>query len=235
MLELHDVTVRYGAVLAVDRASMTIEDGQVVALLGANGAGKSSTLRAISGLVPVAEGEIRWNGRRISGLAAHKVVRQGICQVPEGREIFSGLTVRENLRLGAYLRRGRSAVEADLARVFEYFPVLRERQQQATGTLSGGEQQMVVVGRAIMSQPSLLLLDEPSLGLAPLVVQQVFSILERICADLGLSVLLVEQDATTALSIASSAYVLEAGRVVAQGSSESLRQDETLRRSYLGY
>jgi len=162
-------------------------------------------------------------------------VRQGICQVPEGREIFSGLTVRENLRLGAYLRRGRSAVEADLARVFEYFPVLLERQHQATGTLSGGEQQMVVVGRAIMSQPSLLLLDEPSLGLAPLVVQQVFSILERICADLGLSVLLVEQDATTALSIASSAYVLEAGRVVAQGSSESLRQDETLRRSYLGY
>ncbi len=235
MLELHDVTVRYGAVLAVDRASMTIEDGQVVALLGANGAGKSSTLRAISGLVPVAEGEIRWNGRRVSGLAAHKVVRQGICQVPEGREIFSGLTVRENLRLGAYLRRGRSAVEADLARVFEYFPVLLERQHQATGTLSGGEQQMVVVGRAIMSQPSLLLLDEPSLGLAPLVVQQVFSILERICADLGLSVLLVEQDATTALSIASSAYVLEAGRVVAQGSSESLRQDETLRRSYLGY
>lgn len=235
MLELHDVTVRYGAVLAVDRASMTIEDGQVVALLGANGAGKSSTLRAISGLVPVAEGEIRWNGRRVSGLAAHKVVREGICQVPEGREIFSGLTVRENLRLGAYLRRGRSAVEADLARVFEYFPVLLERQHQATGTLSGGEQQMVVVGRAIMSQPSLLLLDEPSLGLAPLVVQQVFSILERICADLGLSVLLVEQDATTALSIASSAYVLEAGRVVAQGSSESLRQDETLRRSYLGY
>lgn len=235
MLELHDVTVRYGAVLAVDRASMTIEDGQVVALLGANGAGKSSTLRAISGLVPVAEGEIRWNGRRVSGLAAHKVVRQGICQVPEGREIFSGLTVRENLRLGAYLRRGRSAVEADLARAFEYFPVLLERQHQATGTLSGGEQQMVVVGRAIMSQPSLLLLDEPSLGLAPLVVQQVFSILERICADLGLSVLLVEQDATTALSIASSAYVLEAGRVVAHGSSESLRQDETLRRSYLGY
>jgi len=235
MLELHDVTVRYGAVLAVDRASMTIEDGQVVALLGANGAGKSSTLRAISGLVPVAEGEIRWNGRRVSGLAAHKVVRQGICQVPEGREIFSGLTVRENLRLGAYLRRARSAVEADLARVFEYFPVLLERQHQATGTLSGGEQQMVVVGRAIMSQPSLLLLDEPSLGLAPLVVQQVFSILERICADLGLSVLLVEQDATTALSIASSAYVLEAGRVVAQGSSESLRQDKTLRRSYLGY
>ncbi len=235
MLELHDVTVRYGAVLAVERASMTIEDGQVVALLGANGAGKSSTLRAISGLVPVAEGEIRWNGRRVSGLAAHKVVRQGICQVPEGREIFSGLSVRENLRLGAYLRRGRSAIEADMMRVFEYFPVLRDRQQQATGTLSGGEQQMVVMGRAIMSQPSLLLLDEPSLGLAPLIVQQVFSILERICADLGLSVLLVEQDATTALSIASSAYVLEAGRVVAQGSSESLRQDETLRRSYLGY
>lgn len=235
MLELHDVTVRYGAVLAVERATMTIEDGQVVALLGANGAGKSSTLRAISGLVPVAEGEIRWNGRRVSGLAAHKVVRQGICQVPEGREIFSGLSVRENLRLGAYLRRGRSAIEADMMRVFEYFPVLRDRQQQATGTLSGGEQQMVVMGRAIMSQPSLLLLDEPSLGLAPLIVQQVFSILERICADLGLSVLLVEQDATTALSIASSAYVLEAGRVVAQGSSESLRQDETLRRSYLGY
>lgn len=235
MLELRDVTVRYGAVLAVDRASITVEDGQVVALLGANGAGKSSTLRAISGLVPTAEGEIRWHGKRVSGLPPHKVVRRGICQVPEGREIFSGLSVLDNLRLGAYLRHGRSAVEADLTRVFDYFPVLRERTHQLTGTLSGGEQQMLVMGRAIMSRPSLLLLDEPSLGLAPLLVQQVFAILERICVDLGLSVLLVEQDATTALSIASSTYVLEAGRVVAQGSSESLRQNEALRRSYLGY
>jgi branched-chain amino acid transport system ATP-binding protein len=235
MLELQDVTVRYGAVLAVDGVSMTVGDGQVVALLGANGAGKSSTLRAISGLVPTAEGEIRWKDKRLSGLPAHKVVRRGICQVPEGREIFAGLSVRDNLRLGAYLRRGRSTVEADMERVFDYFPVLRERQQQHTGTLSGGEQQMLVIGRAIMSQPALLLLDEPSLGLAPLIVQQVFSILERICADLGLSVLLVEQDATTALSIASFAYVLEAGRLVAQGASESLRSDDALRRSYLGY
>ncbi len=235
MLELQDVTVRYGAVLAVDGVSMTVGDGQVVALLGANGAGKSSTLRAISGLVPTAEGEIRWKDKRLSGLPAHKVVRRGICQVPEGREIFAGLSVRDNLRLGAYLRRGRSTVDADMERVFDYFPVLRERQQQHTGTLSGGEQQMLVIGRAIMSQPALLLLDEPSLGLAPLIVQQVFSILERICADLGLSVLLVEQDATTALSIASFAYVLEAGRLVAQGASESLRSDDALRRSYLGY
>ncbi len=235
MLELENVTVRYGAVLAVDGVSMTVRDGQVVALLGANGAGKSSTLRAISGLVPPAEGEIRWKGQRISGLPAHKVVRRGICQVPEGREIFAGLSVRDNLRFGAYLRRGHSAVEADMERVFDYFPVLRDRQQQHAGTLSGGEQQMLVIGRAIMSQPSLLLLDEPSLGLAPLIVVQVFSILERICADLGLSVLLVEQDATTALSIASFAYVLEAGRLVAQGASESLRSDDALRRSYLGY
>jgi branched-chain amino acid transport system ATP-binding protein len=235
MLELCDVTVRYGPVLAVDGVTLSVGDGKVVALLGANGAGKSSTMRAVSGLIGVAGGQVRWNDRRIDGLPAHKIVRLGICQVPEGREVFAGLSVRDNLRLGAYRRRDRAGIAEDMERVFEYFPVLRERESQAAGTLSGGEQQQAVMGRAIMSRPSLLLLDEPSLGLAPLIVAQVFSVLTRIAEDLQLSVLLVEQDATTALSVASSAYVLEAGRVVAAGSGDELRQDEALRRSYLGY
>ena len=235
MLELRDVTVRYGPVLAVDGVTLSVGDGKVVALLGANGAGKSSTMRAVSGLIGVAGGQVRWNDRRIDGLPAHKIVRLGICQVPEGREVFAGLSVRDNLRLGAYRRRDRAGIAEDMERVFEYFPVLRERESQAVGTLSGGEQQQAVMGRAIMSRPSLLLLDEPSLGLAPLIVAQVFSVLTRIAEDLQLSVLLVEQDATTALSVASSAYVLEAGRVVAAGSGDELRQDEALRRSYLGY
>ncbi|MCW2691579.1 MAG: livF 1 [Mycobacterium sp.] len=235
MLELCDVTVRYGPVLAVDGVTLSVGDGKVVALLGANGAGKSSTMRAVSGLIGVAGGQVRWNDRRIDGLPAHKIVRLGICQVPEGREVFAGLSVRDNLRLGAYRRRDRAGIAEDMERVFEYFPVLRERESQAVGTLSGGEQQQAVMGRAIMSRPSLLLLDEPSLGLAPLIVAQVFSVLTRIAEDLQLSILLVEQDATTALSVASSAYVLEAGRVVAAGSGDELRQDEALRRSYLGY
>ena len=235
MLELKGVTVRYGPVLAVDGVDLTVGDGEVVALLGANGAGKSSTLRAVSGLIGVAAGQIRWNEQRIDRLPAHRIVRLGICQVPEGREVFAGLSVRDNLRLGAYRRRDRAGIAEDMERVFDYFPVLREREGQAVGTLSGGEQQQAVMGRAIMARPSLLLLDEPSLGLAPLIVVQVFDVLARIAADLQLSVLLVEQDATTALSVASSAYVLEAGRVVASGPSDELRQDEALRRSYLGY
>jgi len=235
VLELKGVTVRYGPVLAVDGVDLTVGDGEVVALLGANGAGKSSTLRAVSGLIGVAAGQIRWNEQRIDRLPAHRIVRLGICQVPEGREVFAGLSVRDNLRLGAYRRRDRAGIAEDMERVFDYFPVLREREGQAVGTLSGGEQQQAVMGRAIMARPSLLLLDEPSLGLAPLIVVQVFDVLARIAADLQLSVLLVEQDATTALSVASSAYVLEAGRVVASGPSDELRQDEALRRSYLGY
>ncbi|MCW2782186.1 MAG: transporter ATP-binding protein [Marmoricola sp.] len=235
MLELRDIVVRYGPVVAVDRVSIRVEEQQVVALLGANGAGKTTVLKAISGLLPCASGDIAWGGGVISKLPPHRIVRAGICQVPEGREVFAGLSVYDNLRLGAYLRRNRHAVRSDIDRMYEYFPVLAERRDQAAGTLSGGEQQMLVIARALMSSPAMLLLDEPSLGLAPLVVQQVFSILRRICDDMRLSVLLVEQDAETALSIASYAYVLEAGRVVVEGSSVAMQGDESLRRSYLGY
>jgi branched-chain amino acid transport system ATP-binding protein len=235
VLELKDVVVRYGPVLAVDGVSLRIENQQIVALLGANGAGKTSVLRAISGLQPCAAGSISWNGRVTSNARPHRIVRAGICQVPEGREIFRGLSVQEHLRLGAYLRRDRRRIATDIERMYEYFPVLSERRDQAVGTLSGGEQQMVVIARALMSNPALLLLDEPSLGLAPLIVAQVYAIVRQICEDLKLSVLVVEQDAETALTLASHAYVLETGRVVVEGPSQALRADESLRRSYLGY
>jgi len=235
MLELRDVTVRYGPVVAVDGVSLTVQDEQVVALLGANGAGKTSVLRAISGLRPSASGSITWQGKQISKAPPHRIVRAGICQVPEGREVFAGLSVRDNLRLGAYLRRDRRGVQRDLELMHDYFPVLAQRAHQTAHTLSGGEQQMLVIARALMSRPTLLLLDEPSLGLAPLIVTQVFAILKRICADMKLSVLLVEQDAETALSIASFAYVLEAGRLAVEGPSSVMHEDEALRRSYLGY
>jgi branched-chain amino acid transport system ATP-binding protein len=235
MLELADVVVRYGSVLAVDGVSLRVEEQQVVALLGANGAGKTSVLRAISGLQPCASGSITWQGKSVRNAKPHRIVRAGICQVPEGREIFSGLSVHEHLRLGAYLRRDRHRIAADIARMYSYFPVLSERQNQAVGTLSGGEQQMVVIARALMSNPSLLLLDEPSLGLAPLIITQVYSIVRQICEELKLSVLVVEQDAETALTFASHAYVLDSGRIVVEGPSEALRADESLRRSYLGY
>lgn len=235
MLELDELSVRYGPVLAVDRVSLTVNTGQVVALLGANGAGKSSTLQAISGMTPASSGEIRWHGEATTGMPAHKIVRAGVSQVPEGREIFSGLNVLEHLQLGAYLRRDKKAIKADLIRVFDYFPAIADRHTQAVGTLSGGEQQMVVIGRALMARPSLLLLDEPSLGLAPIIVSELYSVLRKICDDMSLSVLLVEQEVNAALTFASFAYVLESGRLVAQDNSDALLGNETLRRSYLGY
>jgi branched-chain amino acid transport system ATP-binding protein len=232
LLELDDVEARYGAVRALRGVSLTVIEGEVVALLGANGAGKTTTLRAISGTVE-RRGVVDYDGREFKG-GPEAAARAGIAHVPEGRGTFGALTVHENLRLGAYIRRGRSTKD-DVAWVTRYFPWIAERASQRAGTLSGGEQQMLALGRALMSRPRLLLLDEPSLGLAPLVVRELFHIIRELNEKEGLTVLLVEQDAHIALSISSRAYVLEVGKVVLSGSSATLRADESVRRSYLGY
>jgi branched-chain amino acid transport system ATP-binding protein len=233
LLELEHLEARYGAVPALHGLSLTVEEGTIVALLGANGAGKTTTLRAISGLVRKS-GEIVFGGRRITRYSAERIARLGIAHVPEGRGAIAELTVHENLRLGAHLRYGR-AVKRDLAAVYAYFPLLEERQGQPAGALSGGQQQMLVLGRALMAQPRLLMLDEPSLGLAPLVVGEIYSVLERLNREHGLTVLVVEQNASVALQTSSSAYVLEVGRVALSGPSAELRQQESVRRAYLGY
>jgi branched-chain amino acid transport system ATP-binding protein len=232
LLELDDVEARYGAVQALRGVSLTVTEGEVVAVLGANGAGKTTTLRAISGAVERG-GVIDYDGREFKG-GPEAAARAGIAHVPEGRGTFGTLTVHENLRLGAYTRRERGT-KADVAWVTGYFPWIAERASQRAGTLSGGEQQMLALGRALMSRPRLLLLDEPSLGLAPLVVRELFRIVRELNEKEGLTVLLVEQDARIALSVSSRAYVLEVGKVVLSGSSEILRADESVRRSYLGY
>jgi branched-chain amino acid transport system ATP-binding protein len=234
LLKVQDVHASYGPVLALHGVSLEVPDGGIVTVLGANGAGKSSTLRAISGLLHPGRGTIELDGRRIDRLAPERVVQLGISQVPEGRQIFGELTVIENLRLGAYLRTDR-AVRSDLDRVFSYFPVLGERRPLQAGLLSGGEQQMLAIGRALMAKPRLLLLDEPSLGLAPMLVREIFEIITRINQDEGVAVLLVEQDASLALKIAQHGYVLETGRVVLHDSAQRLRENEGVRRSYLGY
>jgi branched-chain amino acid transport system ATP-binding protein len=233
LLELEHLEARYGAVPALHGLSLTVEEGTIVALLGANGAGKTTTLRAISGLVRKS-GEIVFGGRRITRYSTERIARLGIAHVPEGRGAIAELTVRENLRLGAHLRYGR-AVKRDLAAVYAYFPLLEERHGQPAGALSGGQQQMLVLGRALMAQPRLLMLDEPSLGLAPLVVREIYSVLERLNREHGLTVLVVEQNASVALQTSSSAYVLEVGRVALRGPSAELRQQESVRRAYLGY
>jgi branched-chain amino acid transport system ATP-binding protein len=232
LLELEAVQARYGPVQALHGVSLTVGEGEVVAVLGANGAGKTTTLRAISGTVS-RSGSVRLAGRPLGG-GPEAAARAGIAHVPEGRGTFVALTVDENLRLGAYTRRDRQ-VRDDMRRVGEYFPWMAERGGQRAGTLSGGEQQMLALGRALMSRPRLLLLDEPSLGLAPMVVREFFRIVRELNESEGLTVLLVEQDARIALAISSRAYVLEVGRVVLTGPSESLRSDENVRRSYLGY
>jgi branched-chain amino acid transport system ATP-binding protein len=232
LLELDEVEARYGAVQALRGVSLTVTEGEVVAVLGANGAGKTTTLRAISGTVERG-GVIDYDGREFKG-GPEAAARAGIAHVPEGRGTFATLTVHENLRLGAYTRRERGT-KADIAWVTSYFPWMAQRGSQRAGTLSGGEQQMLALGRALMSRPRLLLLDEPSLGLAPLVVRELFRIVRELNEKEGLTVLLVEQDARIALSVASRAYVLEVGKVVLSGSSETLRADESVRRSYLGY
>jgi branched-chain amino acid transport system ATP-binding protein len=232
LLELEGVEARYGPVQALHGISLSVGEGEVVAVLGANGAGKTTTLRAISGTVS-RSGSIAFGGKRLHG-GPEAAARAGIAHVPEGRGTFVELTVNENLRLGAYTRRDRK-VKEDTTRVAEYFPWMSERGGQRAGTLSGGEQQMLALGRALMSRPRLLLLDEPSLGLAPLVVREFFRVVRELNEKEGLTVLVVEQDARIALSSSSRAYVLEVGRVALSGTSDDLRDDESVRRSYLGY
>jgi branched-chain amino acid transport system ATP-binding protein len=231
LLELQSVGARYGPIKALHDVSLAVEQGELVAVLGANGAGKTTTLRAVSGTVR-RSGEVVFEGRRLPH-RPDAIARAGIAHVPEGRGTFNELSVWENLRLGAYTRRG--ALKEDAKRVFGFFPRLEERRSQQAGTLSGGEQQMLALGRAMMARPKLLLLDEPSLGLAPLVVKEIFDALERMKEKDGVSVLVVEQNANLALAHASRAYVLEVGRVVLSGTSDVLRADESVRRSYLGY
>ena len=232
LLELEDVEARYGPIRALHGVSIAVGEGEVVALLGANGAGKTTTLRAVSGTVR-RSGRIVFAGRPLERRSPEAVTRAGIAHVPEGRGTFAELTVRENLRLGAWTRRGRLRSEQE--RVLRYFPALADRAGQPAGTLSGGEQQMLALGRALMARPRLLMLDEPSLGLAPLVVAGIFAILRRLNEEEGVSILLVEQNATLALETASTAYVLETGRVALTGPADELRAHESVRRSYLGY
>jgi branched-chain amino acid transport system ATP-binding protein len=233
VLELEGVEVFYGPRRVLHGISLTVAKGQVVALLGANGAGKTTTLRTISGLHPPARGAVRLEGRPIHRLSAERIVQLGIAQVPEGRQIFPALTVRENLRMGAYTRRRGPELERDLQRVFEYFPILRERQRQLGGTLSGGEQQMLAIARGLLARPKVLLLDEPSHGLAPLIVREIFRIIAAI-NEAGVTILLVEQDAGIALSVAHRGYVMETGQLVLEGAAAALRVNDAVRRSYLG-
>jgi branched-chain amino acid transport system ATP-binding protein len=233
LLEIRDLTLLYGRIQALHGITLSVDEGEVVALIGANGAGKSTTMRAISGLRPVASGTIRFNGEDITRLRADLRVARGICQAPEGRGIFPGMSVRENLEMGAYIRRDHAAVKEDFNRVLTLFPRLNERLKQAGGTLSGGEQQMLAVGRALMSRPRLLLLDEPSMGLAPMLIQQIFTIISEINQQ-GTTVLLVEQNAQQALSRAHRAYVLETGRIVKTGPGRDLLTDPAVKEAYLG-
>ncbi|MDA8160819.1 MAG: ABC transporter ATP-binding protein [Desulfobacteraceae bacterium] len=234
LLSLRGVEAGYGPVAALRGVDLTVGQGEIVTLIGANGAGKSTLLLAISGLVAARRGEIVLAGQRIDGLPPHRIVGLGISQVPEGRRIFPQLTVRENLELGAFLRRDRQGVRADLDYVFSFFPILAERRRQDGGTLSGGEQQMLAIARAIMARPRLLLLDEPSLGLAPIVIRQIFSVVRQINQEQGVSVLLVEQNANLALKTASRGYVLENGEMVLSGSAGELLHNDQVRLAYLG-
>ncbi len=235
LLQLERVEARYGAMQALHGVSLTVGEGEIVAVLGANGAGKTTTLRAVSGTVRRSGGEVVFAGKRISRRSPEAVARLGVAHVPEGRGTLTELSVRENLRLGAYVRRDRAGVREDERRVLSYFPWLETRSAQRAGTLSGGEQQMLALARALMLRPRLVLLDEPSLGLAPIVVAEIFRIVRELNEREGLAVLVVEQNAVLALEAASRAYVLEVGRVAVEGSSAELRRDESVRRSYLGY
>jgi len=233
MLTVKNLNVYYGAIHAVKDLNIEVGDGQIVTLIGSNGAGKSTTLRTISGLIKPQTGSIVYNGKEIAGTAAHRLVGEGLIQVPEGRHVFSNMTVMENLDMGAYLRTDKAGIAQDKEKVFEKFPRLKERASQIAGTLSGGEQQMLAMGRALMSRPKLLLLDEPSMGLAPLLVREIFSIIKEINSE-GTTVLLVEQNANMALSIADRAYVLETGRIVLSGSAAELAASEAVQKAYLG-
>ena len=233
LLELDNVTLAYGRIQALHGISLTVGEGEIVALIGANGAGKSTTMRAISGLRPVASGTVRFDGQDITRLRADLRVVRGVSQSPEGRGVFPGMSVRENLEMGAYTRRNRAEIDQDMQRVYGLFPRLKEREKQAGGTLSGGEQQMLAVGRALLCRPKLLLLDEPSMGLAPMLIQQIFDIIVEINQQ-GTTVLLVEQNAQQALSRAHRAYVLETGRIVKAGTGAELLHDPAVKDAYLG-
>jgi branched-chain amino acid transport system ATP-binding protein len=231
MLEVDDIEVRYGAIRALKGVSFTVEEGEVIALLGANGAGKTTTQKTVSGMLRPSLGEIRYEGIRIDGIPAHELINLGICHVPEGRHVFPRMTVSENLEMGAF--RFKKPDEAELERVLVMFPRLRERFKQQAGTLSGGEQQMLAIGRALMGKPRLLLLDEPSMGLAPLIVAQIFDIIREV-NQLGVTVLLVEQNASQALGLANRGYVLETGEIVLSGTGADLLADDRVRAAYLG-
>jgi len=232
-LTLENVHTFYGNIHALQGVSIEVHDGEIVTLIGANGAGKSTTLRTISGILQPREGEVRLDGERINAVPPHEIVTRGVSQVPEGRRIFSRMTVRENLEMGAFSRRDTANIKSDMDRVFTLFPRLQERAAQKGGTLSGGEQQMLAIGRAMMARPKILLLDEPSMGLAPILVETIFDTIKEINAQ-GVTVLLVEQNAVMALQIAHRGYVLETGTIVLSDTAESLRQNETVQKAYLG-
>ena len=234
MLQIEDLCVSYGAIKALHGVSLTVPAGAIVTLIGSNGAGKSTTLRTVSGLIKPQSGRITWNGDRIDGLPAHKIVARGLSQVPEGRMVFANLTVQENLAMGAYLQRDAALVRQEREYVFSIFPRLRERLEQQAGTLSGGEQQMLAIGRALMSRPKCLMLDEPSLGIAPLLVKSIFAQIVEINRDRGITILLVEQNANLALEVSKYGYVLETGRITLHDESAVLRSDPKVRSAYLG-
>lgn len=233
MLEVHNLHTYYGNIHALKGISIEVEEGEIVSLIGANGAGKTTTLRSISGLLKPRQGSIKFNGEELTNYPAHELVAKGIAMVPEGRGVFAKLTVRENLAMGAYHRNDKAGIEADMQRYFDLFPRLLEREKQVAGTLSGGEQQMLATARALMSRPKLILMDEPSMGLAPILVEGIFETIKDINKD-GMTVLLVEQNALMALSVASRGYVLQSGEIVLQDKSEALRKNEMVQKAYLG-
>lgn len=233
MLEVTDLCVNYGGIKALKGISFSVEEGQICTLIGANGAGKSTALRAISGLVPVKSGSIRFKDQEIAGLDTQRVVERGVVLVPEGRRVFDNLTVLENLKIGAYLRKDSAGIARDIEYVYSLFPRLKERHWQSAGTLSGGEQQMLAVGRAMMAKPKLLMMDEPSLGLAPIVVRGIFDIIREINAQ-GITVLLIEQNANMALKIADQAYVMQTGTITMSGTGRELAENEEVKAAYLG-
>ena len=233
LLEVKDLVVSYGGIEALKGISFSVDEGQIVTLIGANGAGKSTTLRAITGIVPVKSGTITYNGENITGMDTQKVVERGIALVPEGRRVFANLTVLEYLKIGAYLRKDTAQIQKDIEYIYKLFPRLEERSWQLAGTLSGGEQQMLAVGRAMMTRPRLIMMDEPSLGLAPLVVKDIFGIISRLSAD-GITILLIEQNANAALHAAHYGYVLETGMMTLSGTGEELLSSKSIQEAYLG-
>jgi branched-chain amino acid transport system ATP-binding protein len=234
LLEVKNLTVNYGAIVALQGASLKVNRGDIVTLIGANGAGKTTTLRAISGLLKVRSGEVIYDGRNITNAPPHELVKRGLAHVPEGRMVFANLTVLENLRMGAYLVRDKSAIQREQEYVYSIFPRLEEREKQLAGTLSGGEQQMLAIGRALMSKPKFLMLDEPSLGIAPILVQKIFEKIVEINRQHGITILLVEQNANLALDVSRFGYVLETGRILLEDSSTQLRSNPQVKAAYLG-